>query len=117
MGLGSSHLSNEETKGLHVVVIGGGYGGIKCALQLQKFGIPFTLVDPKEFFHHNVGALRSAVYPGKIWVRKDKVESLSQSPLAQNTPRKQLFHSTRPLETDSSKAWSPKLTMSKRKSR
>ena len=45
-----------------VVVIGGGYGGIAAATALQNQGVPFVLVDPKEYFLHNVGMLRAAVF-------------------------------------------------------
>ncbi len=31
---------------------------------MKKIGIGFTLVDPKTFFHHNMGALRGIVKPG-----------------------------------------------------
>ena len=50
----------------HVLVVGGGYGGMCCAASLKQLQIPFTLVDPKAFFHHTVGALRAAVQPGEI---------------------------------------------------
>ncbi len=43
--------------------MGGGYGGCCCGVQLKKRGVPFVLVDPKEFFHHNIGAVRAAVFP------------------------------------------------------
>jgi len=55
-------VSKEELEKKHVVVIGGGYGGMEAAAELLKLGISFTLIDPKEFFHHNVGALRAMVY-------------------------------------------------------
>ena len=45
----------------HVVIIGGGYGGVELASILKKWKIPFTLIDPKEYFHHNVGALRAVI--------------------------------------------------------
>jgi len=45
-----------------VVVIGGGYGGMESAAECLRLGIPFTLIDPKEYFHHNLGALRAMVY-------------------------------------------------------
>eukprot|EP00095_Tigriopus_kingsejongensis_P009078 maker-scaffold742_size103727-snap-gene-0.21 protein:Tk09078 transcript:maker-scaffold742_size103727-snap-gene-0.21-mRNA-1 annotation:"hypothetical protein BRAFLDRAFT_206528" len=61
MGSGQSVPELAKGQSVHVVVIGGGYGGATCALALQKQGIPYTLVDPKEYFHHNVGALRAAV--------------------------------------------------------
>ena len=59
-----SQIATEQD--VHVVVIGAGYGGIHCARALQKEGIAFTIVEPKEFFHHNVAALRAAVRPGEI---------------------------------------------------
>ena len=65
MGGTSSKISPDQKEGLHVIVVGGGYGGMECAVALKKEGIPFKLVDPKEFFHHNVGALRASVFPGK----------------------------------------------------
>lgn len=47
-----------------VVIVGGGFGGISAASQLQALNIPFMLVDVKECFHHNVGALRASVESG-----------------------------------------------------
>ena len=64
MGSGISAEYEEKKKDVHVVIVGGGYGGIHCAAQLLKDGIKFTLIDEKDFFHHNVGALRAAVFPG-----------------------------------------------------
>ena len=49
----------------HVVIIGGGYGGMELASLLMKWNVPFTLIDPKEYFHHNVGALRAVVDESK----------------------------------------------------
>ena len=54
-------VSKEDLETKHIVIIGGGYGGMELAAELQNLGIPFTLIDPKEFFHHNVGALRATV--------------------------------------------------------
>jgi len=62
MGTGAS-TSKEELDKQHVVIIGAGYGGVQVAVDLKKGGVPFTIVDPKEFFHHSVGALRAAVNP------------------------------------------------------
>ena len=45
---------------------GGGYAGLHLASQLSKAGVPFTLVEPKEYFHHCVAALRAAVNPGAL---------------------------------------------------
>nr|XP_020017625.1 apoptosis-inducing factor 2 isoform X2 [Castor canadensis] len=49
---------------LHVVIVGGGFGGIAAASQLQALNIPFMLVDTKDSFHHNVAALRASVESG-----------------------------------------------------
>ncbi|XP_036591326.1 ferroptosis suppressor protein 1 [Trichosurus vulpecula] len=49
---------------VHVVIVGGGFGGIAAASQLQSWGVPFTLVDMRDAFHHNVGALRASVESG-----------------------------------------------------
>ncbi|KAI8489722.1 Apoptosis-inducing factor 2 [Branchiostoma belcheri] len=51
---------SEEQANAHVVIVGGGYAGIAIARKLQG-KINFTLIDPKEYFHHHIGALRSAV--------------------------------------------------------
>lgn len=50
---------------VHVVIVGGGFGGIAAASQLQALNIPFVLVDMKDSFHHNVAALRASVESGK----------------------------------------------------
>uniref|UniRef100_A0A8C7WZ98 Ferroptosis suppressor protein 1 n=1 Tax=Oryzias sinensis TaxID=183150 RepID=A0A8C7WZ98_9TELE len=51
-------------EGVHVVVVGGGFAGIAAARQLKSRGVPFTLIDIKEAFHHNLAALRASVQPG-----------------------------------------------------
>ena len=65
MGNGNSSVSPTLLEEKHVVIIGGGYGGIALASTLQKNQIPFTLVDPKDCFHHNVAACRAGVFPGR----------------------------------------------------
>ncbi|XP_008428719.1 ferroptosis suppressor protein 1 [Poecilia reticulata] len=50
--------------GVHVVVVGGGFGGIAAAQQLRSAGFGFTLLDLRDSFHHNVAALRASVQPG-----------------------------------------------------
>ncbi|XP_005996179.1 apoptosis-inducing factor 2 isoform X2 [Latimeria chalumnae] len=57
-----SKLSIDEN--VHVVVVGGGFGGIAAAIQLKSLGVPYTLIDMKDAFHHNVGALRASVQSG-----------------------------------------------------
>ncbi|XP_004427085.1 PREDICTED: apoptosis-inducing factor 2 [Ceratotherium simum simum] len=49
---------------VHVVIVGGGFGGITAASKLQALSIPFVLVDMKDSFHHNVAALRASVESG-----------------------------------------------------
>lgn len=49
---------------MHVVIVGGGFGGIAAASKLQALNIPFVLVDMKDSFHHNVAALRASVESG-----------------------------------------------------
>jgi len=56
-------LSKDVLETKHVVIVGGGYGGMELASNLKKYGIPFTLIDPKEYFHHCVGALRGVIEP------------------------------------------------------
>lgn len=55
-----------ESGALHVVIVGGGFGGIAAASQLQALNIPFMLVDMKDSFHHNVAALRASVETGNV---------------------------------------------------
>jgi NADPH-dependent 2,4-dienoyl-CoA reductase/sulfur reductase-like enzyme len=61
--MGSS-VSKAELQKRHVVIVGGGYGGIELASCLLKMEMPFTLIDPKEYFQHKVASLRAAVNPG-----------------------------------------------------
>ena len=46
----------------HVVIVGAGYGGISCAAKLDEY-CKVTLIDAKDVFHHNLGALRCLVEP------------------------------------------------------
>lgn len=55
-----------STEGVHVVVVGGGFGGIAAAQDLKYRGFGFTLIDMRDAFHHNLGALRAAVQPGTM---------------------------------------------------
>lgn len=55
-----------DTGAVHVVIVGGGFGGIAAASQLQALNIPFMLVDMKDSFHHNVAALRASVESGEL---------------------------------------------------
>ena len=62
---GNSSVSPALLEEKHVVIIGGGYGGIALASTLQKNQISFTLIDSKDCFHHNVASCRAGVFPGK----------------------------------------------------
>lgn len=53
-----------STVDVHVVVVGGGFGGISAALQLKSRGLTFTLIDMRDSFHHNVAGLRASLQPG-----------------------------------------------------
>ena len=48
-----------------LVIVGGGYGGVQLAVQLDSY-CKVVLIDPKDAFHHNVGALRAIVEPAFI---------------------------------------------------
>ena len=54
--------SSPQYESCHVVIIGAGYGGISCALKLDRY-CKVTLIDAKDYFHHSVGALRAVVEP------------------------------------------------------
>ncbi|XP_072534048.1 ferroptosis suppressor protein 1 [Salminus brasiliensis] len=49
---------------VHVVIVGGGFGGIAAAQKLKHHGVPFMLIDLLDAFHHNVAALRASVQSG-----------------------------------------------------
>lgn len=66
MGNSSSSSSSSTPKhACQVVIVGGGYGGIQLAVQLDSY-CKVILIDPKDAFHHNVGALRAIVEPAFI---------------------------------------------------
>lgn len=58
-----------------VVVIGGGYGGVNVAKALDA-DVDVVLVEPRDAFVHNIGALRALVEPAflpKIFVPYDRL--------------------------------------------
>ncbi|XP_038051094.1 ferroptosis suppressor protein 1-like [Patiria miniata] len=61
--MGVSQSCDDALREKHVVVVGGGYGGTVVALKLQG-KCKITLIDPKEAFHHCLGALRSCTEDG-----------------------------------------------------
>jgi len=64
MGVGGSIPAPE---GMHLVIIGGGYGGSTLAVQLLKSNFcKITLIDPKEAMLHSMGALRTVVDESKL---------------------------------------------------
>lgn len=66
MGNSSSSSSSSTPKHTcQVVIVGGGYGGVQLAVQLDSY-CKVILIDPKDAFHHNVGALRAIVEPAFI---------------------------------------------------
>jgi len=71
MGSGASKPSQEQLEGVHVVIIGCGYAGLQLASHLKTAGVKFTVIEPKEYFHHCVAALRAAVDPA--WVARTAI--------------------------------------------
>ncbi|XP_077988307.1 ferroptosis suppressor protein 1-like [Glandiceps talaboti] len=60
MGSGKSvHLTPES----HVVIVGGGFGGLGVAKNL-KGKANFTVIDGRDGIHYNIAATRAAVEPG-----------------------------------------------------
>jgi NADH dehydrogenase FAD-containing subunit len=57
-------MNQEVQRRPTVVVIGGGYGGVNVAKALDAdAGVEVALVEPKDAFVHNIGALRALVDP------------------------------------------------------
>ena len=65
-GASSCKVSSDDLAKIHVVIIGGGYGGVQMAADLKKAGIKFTIIEKKEYLHHCFAALRAAVNSGKF---------------------------------------------------
>lgn len=56
----------KDFKDTHVIIVGGGYGGIGAAKKL-KDQCKITLIDARDAFHHNMGAQRSSVESGTVF--------------------------------------------------
>lgn len=64
--MGNSSSSSAPPKNsCEVVIVGGGYGGLQVAVQLDNY-CRVTLIDPKDAFHHNMAGLRCVVEPSFI---------------------------------------------------
>ncbi|CAF1159794.1 unnamed protein product [Adineta ricciae] len=74
--MGVTGSKENVTKKPVVVVVGGGYGGVKCAQLLDKSGQFFVvLIDRKSYFLHNIGTLRACVeknYANQIMIPYDR---------------------------------------------
>ncbi|MGW2354706.1 hypothetical protein [Actinacidiphila glaucinigra] len=55
-------MSQESDSRPSVVVIGGGYAGIRAARELDDIA-DVVLVEPRDSFRHNIGSLRATVQP------------------------------------------------------
>lgn len=68
--MGSS-VSTEQLSQRHVVIIGGGFAGCELGVLLQKWHVPFTIIDPKEYFHIIVANVRAVVE--KSFIKKTMI--------------------------------------------
>jgi NADH dehydrogenase FAD-containing subunit len=68
-------MNQDQGPGPTVVVLGGGYGGVAIAKALDA-DVDVVLVEPKDSFVHNIGALRALVEPAflpKIFLPYDRL--------------------------------------------
>ena len=68
-------MNHDQERRPTVVVIGGGYGGVGVAKALDPH-VEVVLVEPKDAFVHNIGALRALVEPEflpKIFLPYDRL--------------------------------------------
>jgi len=67
----TTRLYPHELENVHVVIIGCGYAGLQMASELRKWNVAFTVIEPKDYMHHCVAALRAAVKTD--WVEKTTI--------------------------------------------
>src|ERR1700674_3088554 len=68
-------MNQDQGRRPTVVVVGGGYGGVSVAKALDEH-VEVVLVEPKDAFVHNIGALRALVEPAflpKIFLPYDRL--------------------------------------------
>src|SRR6266550_750950 len=68
-------MNQDQDRRPTVVVVGGGYGGVGVAKALDEH-VDVVLVEPKDAFVHNIGALRGLVEPAflpKIFLPYDRL--------------------------------------------
>ena len=65
MGNSSSSSSSAPKHSCQVVIVGGGYAGVKLAIDLDSY-CKVVLIDPKDAFHHNMAGLRCIVEPAFV---------------------------------------------------
>ena len=64
----TTRLYPHELENIHVVIIGCGYAGLQMAAGMKKWNVAFTIIEPKDYMHHCVAALRAAVNTGILMI-------------------------------------------------
>ena len=72
MGESSSTLPADQ----HIVIVGAGYDGVVLGLELLNHKANFTIISPRDCFHHNVGSLRASVNPGNVFNEMFSMETI-----------------------------------------
>ena len=61
------NFSSVDTSDKKIVIVGGGYGGSYLAYKLISNNVgTTTLIEPRDYTFHSIGALRAAVDESKI---------------------------------------------------
>lgn len=53
-------------KDKRIVIVGAGYGGALLGGVLLKMHANMTIIDVKDSFYHNIGAVRAVTEPGYV---------------------------------------------------